>query len=357
MENLDVMVLRTLRDWRMAGKRALLATVVRTWGSSPRPVGSIMALCEDGAVVGSVSGGCIEDDLIHSFTRAYARVKLSEPPRTPQDGDAMHELPSGAPRFLKYGISADEAHRFGLPCGGTLELLLEFDPDAASLAQLVHALSGGQLMQRRLCLVDGQVVLAAARTPQALSLTTTELVNTFGPEYRMLLIGAGQLTEYLATMALFSGFAVTVCDPREEYRGAWSVPGATVLGEMPDDVVAAFKPDRRSCVVALTHDPKLDDMALLEALKTEAFYVGAIGSRRNNEARRLRMVEHFGQTEQSIRALRGPIGIFIGSKTPPEIAVSVMSEILAVKNGVLLPRDMEVARAKDGRDPDASAAT
>ncbi len=165
----------------------------------------------------------------------------------------------------------------------------------------------------------------------------------------MLLIGAGQLTEYLATMALFSGFAVTVCDPREEYRGAWSVAGATVVADMPDDVVLAFKPDRRSCVVALTHDPKLDDLALLEALKTDAFYVGAIGSRRNNEIRHNRMVEHFGQTAETLARLRGPIGIYIGSKTPPEIAVSVMAEILAVKNGVTLPRDMDVAQAKNDR--------
>ena len=166
----------------------------------------------------------------------------------------------------------------------------------------------------------------------------------------MLLIGAGQLTEYLATMALFNGFAVTVCDPREEYRGSWSVPGATVVSDMPDDVVLAFKPDRRTCVVALTHDPKLDDLALLEALSTEAFYVGGIGSRRNNEARRARMIEHFDQTEASLQRLRGPIGIYIGSKTPPEIAVSVMAEILAVKNGVTLPRDMEVAQAKNDRE-------
>jgi xanthine dehydrogenase accessory factor len=339
MENLDVMVLRTLRDWRTAGKRALLATVVRTWGSSPRPVGSIMALCEDGAVVGSVSGGCIEDDLIYRHTQAYAS--------TPAQGG--NTIPSGPPTFVKYGITADEAHRFGLPCGGTLELLLEYDPDAAALAQLVQALEAGQLMQRTVRLTDGAVTLAAARAPAELSVSSVELVNTFGPEYRMLLIGAGQLTEYLATMALFSGFAVTVCDPREEYRSAWSVAGAKVLSEMPDDVVVAFKPDRRSCVIALTHDPKLDDLALLEALATDAFYVGAIGSRRNNEARHQRMAEHFGLNEAALARLRGPIGIYIGSKTPPEIAVSVMAEVLAVKNGVVLPRDMEVAQAKNER--------
>ncbi|MDB5752541.1 MAG: hypothetical protein JWP65_2962 [Ramlibacter sp.] len=337
MENLDVMVLRTLRDWRMAGKRGLLATVVRTWGSSPRPVGSIMALAEDGGVVGSVSGGCIEDDLIDRHTRAYA------------GNGTGGTIPSGPPSFVKYGVTADEAHRFGLPCGGTLELLLEFDPEAAQLAALVEALEAGRLVRRTVRLADGAAILAHALAPQELRVDGRELANTFGPEYRMLLIGAGQLAEYLATMALFSGFAVTVCDPREEYRGAWSVPAARLVSDMPDDVVTAFRPDRRSCVVALTHDPKLDDLALMEALRTEAFYVGAIGSRRNNESRHQRMIEHFGLTAAELQRLRGPIGVYIGSKTPPEIAVSIMAEVLAVKNGVVLPRDMEVAQAKNQR--------
>jgi xanthine dehydrogenase accessory factor len=344
MENLDVMVLRTLQGWRAAGRRALLATVVRTWGSSPRPVGSIMALCEDGSVVGSVSGGCIEDDLIDRHTLAYAQGASMA--KAGED----HCIPSGPPTFVKYGVSADEAHRFGLPCGGTLELLLEYDPDPESLATLIAHLEAGRLMQRTVRLTDGLATLQPAAAPADLAIDAGQLTNTFGPEYRMLLIGAGQLAEYLATMALFSGFAVTVCDPREEYRGSWNVPGATVVSDMPDDVVLAFKPDRRSCVVALTHDPKLDDLALLEALNTEAFYVGGIGSRRNNEARRARMIEHFAQTEASLERLRGPIGIYIGSKTPPEIAVSVMAEILAVKNGVTLPRDMEVAQAKNDRE-------
>ena len=332
MENLDVTVLRALRDWRLAGKPALLVTVVRTWGSSPRPVGSIMALCADGSVMGSVSGGCIEDDLIARYAHAAGADAL---PR------------SGPPQFAKYGVTADEAFRFGLPCGGTLELLLEFDPDGASIAALVQALDAGRLMHRRVRLGDGAVTLEATDAPADLALDGLQLTNTFGPEYRMLLIGAGQLTEYLATMALFSGFSVTVCDPREEYRTSWSVPGVALLTDMPDDVVRDFKADRRSCVIALTHDPKLDDLALLEALDTEAFYVGAIGSRRNNEARHARMIEHFDQTPESLVRLRGPIGIYIGSKTPPEIAVSIMAEVLAVKNGVPLPRDMDVANAKN----------
>ena len=340
MENLDVTVLRTLRDWRRAGRHALLATVVRTWGSSPRPVGSIMAMADDGAVVGSVSGGCVEDDLIARYGSDAADAALL----------------SGPPSFVKYGVTADEAHRFGLPCGGTLELLLEPDPDAASLDALVASLEQGRLMQRTVSLGNGAVNLAEAPAPEALSVGDGALVNTFGPEYRMLIIGAGQLAEYLSTMAKFSGFAVTLCDPRVEYRSAFAVPGVAITTEMPDDAVIAFRPDRRSCVVALTHDPKLDDLALLEALASDAFYVGAIGSRRNAEARRQRMVEHFGQTPQSLVRLRGPIGVYIGSKTPPEIAVSVMAEILAVKNAVVLPREAEVASAKGLKEAEAAQA-
>ncbi|MBP7452460.1 MAG: XdhC family protein [Ottowia sp.] len=336
MENLDLSVLRALRDWRRAGQSALMATVVRTWGSSPRPVGSIMGLAAQGAVSGSVSGGCIEDDLIARYAHAAAAA-----------GDALRALPSGAPQFVKYGISADEAYRFGLPCGGTLELLLEFDPALAPLDELVRALEAGRLIHRKVDLRNGRVQLASATAPTALSCSSTELVNTFGPEYRMLIIGAGQMSGYLATMAQFCGFSVTVCDPRQEYRGVWDVPGVQVLSDMPDDVVTAFRPDRRSCVIALTHDPKLDDLALLEALQSEAFYIGALGSRRNNDARRQRLIEHFAQTEQSLARLRGPVGIYIGSKTPPEIAVSVMAEVLAAKNGVALPREVGVAHVKD----------
>ncbi|MEQ6435128.1 XdhC family protein [Comamonas sp. w2-DMI] len=334
MDNIDVMVLKALRDWRQAGQRALLATVVRTWGSSPRPVGSMMALREDGRAIGSVSGGCIEDDLIARHTRALGGAGI----------------PEGTPQLVRYGVSADEAHRFGLPCGGTLELLLEFNPDAASLQQLVDRLESGSLVERRVDCETGAVTLQAAGQPEALEFDGHTLVNHLGPGYRMLLIGAGALAEYLATMALFNGFTVTVCDPREEYMGSWSVDQVHKITDMPDDAVTAFRPDARSCIVALTHDPKLDDLALLEALHSPAFYVGAIGSRRNNHTRRERMIEHFGETEVSLARLRGPIGLYIGSKTPAEIAVSVMAEILAVKNGVPLPREMSVETAKQEHD-------
>jgi xanthine dehydrogenase accessory factor len=330
MESIDLLVLRTARDWLAAGEHVLLATVARTWGSSPRPVGSMMALRNDGRVVGSVSGGCIEDDLIHRYTTAHGGGGLKQ----------------GAPEVVRYGISADEAHRFGLPCGGTLELILEFDPSWQSLDELLAQLDAGSLVRRRLALETGQVTLALTATPELFSFDGEQMLNTLGPGYRMLMIGAGALAEYLATMALFNGFKVAVCDPRPEYMQAWAVNGVERIAGMPDDVVRDFAVDLRTCIVALSHDPKLDDLALLEALHSPAFYIGAIGSRRNSRQRRERLIEHFGETQESLERLHGPIGIYIGSKTPAEIAVSVMAQILAAKNGVSLPRETSVAGSK-----------
>ena len=340
MESIDLLVLRSVRDWVKAGEPVLLATVARTWGSSPRPVGSMMALRGDGRVVGSVSGGCIEDDLIHRYTTAYG-------------GAGMR---GGLPEVVRYGVSADEAHRFGLPCGGTLELILEFDPAPASLEQLLELLDSGSLVRRDLDLSDGQVTLTPTPLPEQFSFDGRHMFNTLGPGYRVLLIGAGALAEYLATMALFNGFKVSVCDPRPEYMGGWNVAGVEKIVGMPDDVVRGYRVDVRTCIVALSHDPKLDDLALLEALHSPAFYVGAIGSRRNSQLRRERLIEHFGETEASLKRLHGPIGIYIGSKTPAEIAVSVMAEILAAKNGVALPGDVSVSRAKQRRELQAPAA-
>lgn len=318
MESIDITVLRNLRDWRATGHRALLATMVKTWGSSPRPIGAMMALRVDGHTVGSVSGGCIEDDLILRYANAKSSLNSS----------------SSSTEVVRYGLNADEAHRFGLPCGGTLELLLEFNPQQEALDTLVQRLESGLLMQRTVFCDDGRVVLEPSDSTQPLHFDGKRLTCTIGPEYRMLLIGAGMLAEYLSTMAVFNGFAVTVCDPREEYLDTWSVPGVKTVAEMPDDAVVSFRPDQRSCIVALSHDPKLDDLALLEALHSSAFYVGAIGSLRNSASRRERMSTHFGETAASLERLHSPVGIHIGSKTPAEIAVSVMAEIIAVKNGL-----------------------
>jgi len=330
MESIDLLVLRTARGWLAAGEQVLLATVARTWGSSPRPTGSMMALRNDGRVVGSVSGGCIEDDLIQRYTTAHGGSGLKD----------------SAPEVVRYGVSADEAHRFGLPCGGTLELILEFNPSWQMLDELLVQLDAGQLVRRCLALDSGRVTLETTATPEQFSFDGHRMLNTLGPGYRLLMIGAGALAEYLATMALFNGFKVAVCDPRAEYIETWAVNGVERIIGMPDDVVRDFAVDLRTCIVALSHDPRLDDLALLEALHSPAFYIGAIGSRRNSQLRRERLIEHFGETQASLERLHGPIGIYIGSKTPAEIAVSVMAEILAAKNGASLPKAFSIARAK-----------
>lgn len=329
MESTDVRVLRTARDWLAAGHRLQLVTVVRTWGSSPRPAGSMMVMREDGRCVGSVSGGCIEDDLIQRYSRIGG-----------------NSIPQSAPERVRYGVTADEAHRFGLPCGGTLELLLEFQPDLATLDDLIQRLERGELVRRTVDCRTGQVTLTPAQMPEPLVFDGQKLASTLGSQYRMLLIGAGSLAEYLATMALFNEFSVTLCDPRMEHLDTWSVSGVQVTREMPDDAVRSFRPDPRSCVIALSHDPRLDDLALLEALHSPAFYVGAIGSRRNSESRRQRFIEHFGETRASMQRLHAPVGIYIGSRTPAEIAVSIMAEVLAVRNGVDLSPALSVEQAK-----------
>ncbi|HEX9171870.1 MAG TPA: XdhC family protein [Telluria sp.] len=313
MDSIDLEVLKTAAGWLTAGHRCELVTVIKTWGSSPRPIGATLAICDDGTVVGSVSGGCIEDDLI-------ARVRT-------------HGVTATAPQIVSYGITADEAHRFGLPCGGTIELAIEPLSSASGIAELLERLGRGQLLERRLDLDSGAVTLAAATPGAVQRIEGRTLVTLHGPRWRLFIIGAGQLSRFLAQVATAMDYRVTVCDPREEYRAGWQLPGVELVHVMPDDLVLDARLDARSAVVALTHDPKLDDLALMEALKSDAFYVGAIGSRINNAKRRERL-KLFDVTEQQLARLHGPIGLYIGSKTPAEIAISILAELTAVKNAV-----------------------
>ena len=333
MDSIDLEVLKTCSDWIAAGKKCELVTVIRTWGSSPRPEGATLGICEDGRVVGSVSGGCIEDDLID-------RAHKSGITRT-------------RPEIVTYGITADEAHRFGLPCGGTIQLAIEPLTEKSLIPELIQRLAQGELVARRVDLQSGDITLGPARAGMSLQVSETALTTIHGPRWRLLIIGAGQLSRFLAQIAVGMEYAVTVCDPREEYRDGWQVDGVQVVHAMPDDLVMEMKLDSRSAVVALTHDPKLDDLALMEALKSDAFYVGAIGSRSNDEKRRARLLE-FDLTPAQLEKLHGPIGIFIGSKTPSEIAISILAELTAVKNGVALPEVMQVRKAKEAAQMDAS---
>ena len=323
MDSIDLEVLKTSARWIAAGHRCELVTVIKTWGSSPRPIGATLAICDDGQVVGSVSGGCIEDDLIE-------RVR-------------QHGIGRNTPQIVSYGISADEAHRFGLPCGGTIELAIESLSPESRVAELLQRLDQHELVARRLDLQTGCVTLNPAQAGATMQISANGLTTVHGPRWRLFIIGAGQLSRFLAQIATAMDYHVIVCDPREEYRAGWQVPGVQLVHAMPDDLVLDAKLDQRSAVLALTHDPKLDDLALMEALKSDAFYVGAIGSRANNAKRRERLLGFDVSAEQLAR-LHGPIGLYIGSKTPAEIAISILAEMTAIKNGV--PDSMQIGHAQ-----------
>jgi xanthine dehydrogenase accessory factor len=341
MNSMDVEVIRTAMDWMNRGHRVVLGTVVRTWGSSPRPPGSLMIIRDDGQVAGSLSGGCIEDDLI-------ARVKAGElAPRLPQS--------------TTYGATAEESQRFGLPCGGSVHIVLEPLSAGSLLRELLAAIEEHRVVRRRLEMATGLVSISPSTEGDTVQFDGQTLQTVHGPRLRLMIVGGGQLSRYLAAMAVMLDYRVTVCDPREEYHEGWghwdpktagtpsapegrgqtwggpasALEGVTLSRLMPDDLVIAMNLDAHSAVVAVTHDPKLDDLALMEALKTPAFYVGALGSRRNNDARRLRLVD-FDVSSTELHNLRGPVGLNLGSKTPPEIALAIVAEMTAVRRGVPL---------------------
>ena len=315
MQSLDLDVLERALEWRRAGRRVWLLTVARTFGASPRPPGSLAAIRDDGILVGSVSGGCIEDDLVRRRDE-YAGAK---------------------PHFVSYGVTADEARRFGLPCGGELEILVEAEPAAAGIEALLSRIAEGRIVARRVDLATGAWSVVPAGASDECRRTETELASVHGPHWRMLLIGASEIAHYLAEMAQTVDCQVFVCDPREEYRSAWRSANAKWVEGMPDEAVLAFRPDPHSVILSLSHDPRLDDMALLEALKSDAFYVGAVGSARTNAERRKRLAQ-FDLTAQQIARLRGPVGLSIGSRTPPEIAVAILADLIASRNGVMLEK-------------------
>ena len=307
-------ILQTAIDWLEANHQVALVTVAKTWGSSPRPPGSMLVMRDDGIHAGSVSGGCVEEDLVSRYRN--------------------HEFTERFPNLINYGVERQDALRFGLPCGGRLELVVEKLESVAQLKTLLQKISSGDLVARRVCMNTGEVSLHNASQVNEFRYTEDDLIKVFGPSWQMLLIGAGHLTRYVASIALMLNYDVTVCDPREEYQAGWDMESVNFTRIMPDDAVKEIVNNQRSIVITLAHDPKLDDMALMEALQANLFYVGALGSRRSNDQRRERMLE-LGITPQQLEQLHAPVGLDIGSHTPPEIAVSIMAEVTAVRNSVI----------------------
>ena len=335
MQAVDLEVLTQVRDWLAAGQACWLCTVVQTFGSSPRPVGSLLTCTCDGAVVGSLSGGCVEDDLLEKL-------------RTGRLTDAGATL-------LKYGLAPEDTERLGLPCGGHLHVLAEpLAPNATNVAHfsaIVDRLEARRCVRRTVVSPAGtmQVEDCVRHAPLRVDESVPEAIvvtHTYGPRFQLFIIGSGMVSSYLAQMAQALDYQVSVCDPREHLLVQWRVAGTRTFALMPDDAVRAYANDPLSAIVAVTHDPRIDDMGLMEALKTEAFYVGAMGSEKTSASRRIRL-KSLDLTDAQIARLRAPVGWPIGSKTPPEIAVAILAELIAVQKNAQsrLTRHMTSAAA------------
>jgi len=321
MESLDIKVLAQLCEWLQQpqqNKSVWLCTVVKTWGSAPRRPGSVLASCNTD-FVGSLSGGCVEDDLIQRL--------------------ASGEFDESTPHYLVYGQSEAEAQRFNLPCGGTLGLLLEpLQPgQGAHFQAILNSLRSRQFITRHCRWPDGQRNLSAQGKRFDIALTLqdskpTSLVQTYGPETHLFIIGSNEVSRHLAEFALALGYRVTVCDPRQDQLEKCVALGVDKTDQMPDDAILSQAGDANSAIVAVTHDPRIDDMGLMVAFSTEAFYIGAMGSRVSSKNRRDRLAQ-LGVPQQQLQKLHATIGIDRGSKTPAEIAVSILAEVVAARSG------------------------
>ncbi|RLQ21063.1 XdhC family protein [Seongchinamella sediminis] len=312
MQTLDYEVLQRLLAWLEQGERPWLCTIVTTIGSAPRPLGSLLAVLDRGEQIGSVSGGCVEEDLLERLRAGFYTGER--------------------PELVEYGVSAEENERLGLPCGGRLVLLIQqLQPaDSGWLGDILAALDRRHCIERCLDLATGATGLRPVAHFSALTLSEQQLTQCFGPRMRILLVGAGQLAQSLAELGLAMDYEVLVTDPRREFLDQWSGPDIPRIQGMPDDVVRERANDRHSIIITLTHDPRIDDMALMEALGSEAWYVGALGSVRTTE-KRLRRLRQLELPEQQIERLHAPVGLPIGSKTPIEIAVSIMAELTQLR--------------------------
>jgi len=313
IESAEQEVLTALRDWLVEGRRVWLCTIVAVSGSSPRPLGSIMGCRDDGQVCGSLSGGCVEEDLVQRLCAGEFAARL--------------------PLVRSYGLTAEENERLGLPCGGRLGVLaepLDATRHLGHLQTLLQALAERRCVRRELELASGVCRAQTVESVAPLALADGIMQHTLGPRFNLLLVGAGQVAQQLALLALMLDYRVRVCDPRREAIAAWRGPAVDLVCAMPDDFLREAGVDRFTAIVTLTHDPRIDDMALMEALTLEAFYVGALGSVRTSAKRRERL-RQLDLDEASIARLHAPVGLDLGSKQPMEIAIAIIAELIGLR--------------------------
>lgn len=299
--------------WIAAGKQVALATVVETWGSAPRPVGSQLAISGEMEIAGSVSGGCVEGAVVEA---------------------AIETLADGIPQVLEYGISDDQAFAVGLACGGKIRVLVEpiglgNGPAAALLEKLVQMRAARQAAAYLVNLVNWERSVIAPTTDQAARFTSDKsgfegdtFVNIHNPPLRLVVVGAVHIAQPLLQMANLTGFDTVLVDPRSAFATPERFPDQRIITDWPDVALRSENLDARTAVVTLSHDPKIDDPAILVALESDIFYLGCLGSTRTH-AKRLARLAHVNADK-----IHAPVGLSIGAKTPAEIAVSVMGEIV-----------------------------
>ena len=312
MNSADQAILSCLLTSLTQGEQPWLVTVVATIGSSPRPVGSLVAFRADGSQVGSVSGGCVEEDLI-------ARLLAGE-----FAGPQVY--------LTEYGVSAEDNEKWGLPCGGRLELAIQqLDSiDLDWVRDAYQAMMARQTLSRTVALTSGETQISPAAQFAPLEVRDDAMTHCLGPRHRLLLVGAGQLAASLSTLALAMDYEVMLADSREWALDQWQGPQVQKILGLPDDVVREHAADEHCAVITLSHDPRVDDMALMEALDSACWYVGALGSVRTTE-KRLRRLSQLGLSPDALARLHAPVGISIGSKTAMEIAVSIMAELTQLR--------------------------
>jgi xanthine dehydrogenase accessory factor len=319
MQSSQQQIISHVNKWLHSHKPVWLCTILKTWGSSPRPIGAMMACTMDGELVGSISGGCIEEDFLQQLRDGSLKARYDE--------DAK-------PFIVKYGVTAEEQARLKLPCGGQLHVLLEYIESKESnlevFQRLADDLDKHSRVSRIVNLHNGMISAAAQSSEEAVVIDDDKMTHSLSPMYRLLILGAGDVAKFVAEMALALEYDVTLCDPRPNYLDNWYVPGVETTSQLPDDVVRERFSNPYSGIVALAHDPRVDDMALMEALKTDAFYIGAMGSVNTSAARRARLPE-LGLSAAEIDRLHAPIGYQINSKTPAEIAIAIMAEMTEVR--------------------------
>lgn len=318
----DIDIFTAIQCWLGQSETVWLCTVLDTWGSSPRPRGSLLACNASGEFIGSLSGGCVEENLIAKIVAGEFSVTVSR---------------------LRYGATAEEADRFRLPCGGVLDISIErLQPTSVfhnSLAVIMNALIGRRRISVRRNFRQEKFVVSDPHEKQPIldivedsSGNLTEINHVLGPQCRLLLIGISEVSRAVAQLALLLDYEILVCDPRADARVRWDIAGVTLLSQLPDDAVREYGDDMHCAILALTHDPRIDDMALMEAFNTQAFYIGAMGSLRTSESRRERL-QLLDVTAEQLQRLYAPIGLDTGSKTPMEIAVSTLAQLTAVRAG------------------------